>query len=257
MKIVFHPMSSINFDEYVYNFTLTNLVTVILRLSCFFLSISYIHIYINSHHGRNYRTPSTTIFTHSSRVVHIHTWDIWSYTHAGCDCSYLTFLENLTNKVNVCLILVIPIKRGVRQGDPLSPRIFIAVLETIIENLNWKAVGLNINGKHISHLRFADDLVLLSENSEEIEHMICALQQASRQAGLEINFSKTKAMTNASKKQINVNNIPLEYVDSYIYLGKQVSFDNQSNEQEIERRIKGTWTKNWSLKEIFKSQAPI
>ena len=30
----------------------------------------------------------------------------------------------------------IPIKRGVRQGDPLSPKILIAVLEMVISKIN-------------------------------------------------------------------------------------------------------------------------
>ncbi|GBP63208.1 Retrovirus-related Pol polyprotein from type-1 retrotransposable element R2 [Eumeta japonica] len=40
----------------------------------------------------------------------------------------------------------IQIRKGVRQGDPLSPAIFIAVLESIICKLNWEKVGINING---------------------------------------------------------------------------------------------------------------
>lgn len=150
----------------------------------------------------------------------------------------------------------IPIKRGVRQGDPLSPRIFIAVLEMIIGKLNWDKSGICIEGKHISHLRFADDIVLLSENSTELESMLQALQQASREVGLEINLSKTKLMTNAAQNSVSLDNTPVEYVTSYVYLGKQISFQ-KLNDAEIDRRIIGTWKKFWSLKEILKSQLPM
>lgn len=53
------------------------------------------------------------------------------------------------------------VQRGVRQGDPLSPKLFIAVLENIFRNLNWDNLGLNINGVKLNHLRFADDIVIL------------------------------------------------------------------------------------------------
>lgn len=91
------------------------------------------------------------------------------------------------------------VKRGVRQGDPLSPRIFIAILESIISNLDWQKQGLLIQGKTLSHLRFADDLVLLAESAPNLQYMIETLHKASRQVGLEMNISKTKIMSNYRK----------------------------------------------------------
>lgn len=63
----------------------------------------------------------------------------------------------------------IKIERGVRQGDPISPKIFIAVLESAIRELDWKKYGLYMHGKRINHLRFADDIVLVSENFNDFE----------------------------------------------------------------------------------------
>ncbi|CAK1587710.1 unnamed protein product [Parnassius mnemosyne] len=150
-----------------------------------------------------------------------------------------------------------PIKRGVRQGDPLSPNLFIAVLETIIRKLDWNKCGLNINGRYLSHLRFADDIVLLSETSCGLQYMLETLNISSRQVGLEMNLSKTNPMTNNIKKCIRLENRALDYVDEYIYLGKQISFKTNSNEVEIQRRIKIAWNKYWSLKEVFKSNMSI
>ncbi|GBP76822.1 Retrovirus-related Pol polyprotein from type-1 retrotransposable element R2 [Eumeta japonica] len=64
------------------------------------------------------------------------------------------------------------IERGIRQGDPLSPTIFIAILESIMNGLDWSKTGLHIKGAYLSHLRFADDLVLLSETVNEMQSMI-------------------------------------------------------------------------------------
>ncbi|CAG4966429.1 unnamed protein product [Colias eurytheme] len=150
-----------------------------------------------------------------------------------------------------------PIKRGVRQGDPLSPILFIATLESIISKLNWNKCGIKVKSEYLNHLRFADDLVLISETGKELQHMVKSLNQASKLAGLEMNLSKTMVMTNNTKVPIYVDNIPLPYTEKYIYLGKQISFDRLSNYQEIERRAQLTWNKYWSFKEIFKSNMPI
>lgn len=151
----------------------------------------------------------------------------------------------------------IQIKRGVRQGDPISPTIFIAVLEYVIGQLNWRKVGININGRYLSHLRFADDIVLLSESATQLQQMINSLHEESRKVGLEINLDKTNAMTNHTKIPIYLRNRPLSYADTYIYLGKQISFNPRNNELEVERRVNITWKKFWNLKEILKSDMPI
>ncbi|GBO98936.1 hypothetical protein EVAR_339_1 [Eumeta japonica] len=60
-----------------------------------------------------------------------------------------------------------------------------------------------------------------------------------------------------TKRPIYLENTSLTYVDAYIYLGKQVSFNQQNNELEVERRVNITWKKFWSLKEIPKSAMTI
>ena len=52
------------------------------------------------------------------------------------------------------------IKRGVRQGSVLSALLFNAVFEDVFRQLNWDGIGFNINGRKLTHLRYADDVVL-------------------------------------------------------------------------------------------------
>lgn len=148
------------------------------------------------------------------------------------------------------------VERGVKQGDPLSPKIFIAVLESIFGALEWRNMGININGTLLTHLRFADDIVLLSESSEQLAHMLESLSHHSNDIGLQINRDKTKIMTNRDKKLISITSVPMEYVEEYVYLGHLISF-RSCTEKEIKRRIKVTWNKYWSMKEIFKGDIPI
>lgn len=146
----------------------------------------------------------------------------------------------------------IRIERGVRQGDPLSPKLFISVLENIFRNLNWKSKGIKVCGSYLNHLRFADDIAVLAETPAELEEMICSLDRESSKVGLEMNADKTKLITNSHKIPISAKDNTIEYVNSYIYLGKQLSFNKTSNEEEVERRVNITWKKFWSLKEILK-----
>ena len=64
--------------------------------------------------------------------------------------------------------------RGIRQGDSISPYILVLCMErlshlinSLIEKGKWKPVKLNKTGPQLSHLFFADDLLLFAEASME------------------------------------------------------------------------------------------
>ncbi|CAM4876466.1 unnamed protein product [Rotaria socialis] len=53
---------------------------------------------------------------------------------------------------------------GTRQGDPLSPLLFIAYLERVMDQVRQNTCGINISGILINNLRFADDIDLIDED---------------------------------------------------------------------------------------------
>ncbi len=63
-------------------------------------------------------------------------------------------------------------RRGVRQGDPLSPLLFNCALNEIVKNLNWKNKGININGEFLSNLSFADDVVIVAGRWDDLQTMM-------------------------------------------------------------------------------------
>lgn len=58
------------------------------------------------------------------------------------------------------------IRRGVKQGDPLSSKIFIAVLHDIMNNLDWRNKRIKINVEFIlTYQRFTDYIILFAKTS--------------------------------------------------------------------------------------------
>ncbi|MFS1563053.1 MAG: reverse transcriptase domain-containing protein [Candidatus Arsenophonus phytopathogenicus] len=86
-------------------------------------------------------------------------------------------------------------KKGVRQGDPLSSKPLTPVLEYAI---NKTELGRN-RCQHIwkmqNHLRFADDIVLVASSEEELGEMLKQLDEVLTEVELKMNRAKTKIMT--------------------------------------------------------------
>ncbi|XP_045457584.1 uncharacterized protein LOC123667789 [Melitaea cinxia] len=177
----------------------------------------------------------------------------------GIQGKYIKLLQNIYSKSTARVRLEttgeeFPIERGVRQGDPISPKLFSAALEIIFRNLQWDHEGLDIDGVKLNHLRFADDIILFSECPKQLEQMLQQLSDQSAIAGLTINTAKTKIMTNTSQSyNIRVNAQEIEYVEEYVYLGQLVAARDTMH-KEIDRRISNTWKRYWSLSEIMKNE---
>uniref|UniRef100_A0A7I4Z4E1 Reverse transcriptase domain-containing protein n=1 Tax=Haemonchus contortus TaxID=6289 RepID=A0A7I4Z4E1_HAECO len=111
---------------------------------------------------------------------------------AGVDPAYVHLLEQRLSNTSTFIQLFdrklkIPVGKGVRQGDTISPKLFTAALQHAMVNLDWEERGYPFNGKKINNLRFADDIVLISSSAAEMEKMLNELNAVSRRMGLEIN----------------------------------------------------------------------
>jgi hypothetical protein len=152
-------------------------------------------------------------------------------------------------RVNADERVPVEIKRGVRQGDAASPALFNAALESIFRRLDWDLKGVNINGNYLSHLRFADDIVLVARAREDIQEMLQELDTEATLWGLKINEEKTSWMcsgeqienfTGSGDFQVTLNERALTRVEKYVYLGRQLSIP-QDLKSELARRIRAGW----------------
>ena len=64
----------------------------------------------------------------------------------------------------------IPVLRGVRQGYPVSPKLFTATIQEVFKNTQLEDRGINIDGEKLSDLIFVDDVALTTENVKDMKH---------------------------------------------------------------------------------------
>ena len=124
----------------------------------------------------------------------------------------------------------IRITRGVRLGDTISPKLFTAKLESIFRRLNWENKGLKIDGEFLSNLRFADDIFLCTETPQYLQHMLQELSDEIGRMRLNMNIAKTKVMV-VDNTPINVNNVLIENVQGYMYLGQHYSLKEKNQDK--------------------------
>jgi hypothetical protein len=109
------------------------------------------------------------------------------------------FSGHLSVLVNGSPTSEINIQRGLKQGDPLAPFLFLLVAEGL-SGIIHKAVSLNMYkgfsvgraGLHISHLQYADDTLCIGEASVQNLWTLKAILRGFEMAsGLKVNFGKS------------------------------------------------------------------
>ena len=88
------------------------------------------------------------------------------------------------------------IGKGVRQGCILSPCLFNFYAEYIIRNfgLDEAQAEIQIAGRNIKNLRYADDTTLMAESEEELKSFLMKVKEECEKVGLKLNIQKTKIM---------------------------------------------------------------
>ena len=145
---------------------------------------------------------------------------------------------------------------GTRQGDPLSPLLFIAYLERVMDQVRQNTCGINVGGLQISNLRFADDIDLIDEDASSLQRQLDLIRAAAEQSGLMLNINKTKTMVfgdRSIESRIHAAGSMIENVERFEYLGSLLTWDNNCSE-EIKRRIGKATGALASLKHIWNSK---
>ena len=145
------------------------------------------------------------------------------------------------------------ITRGTKQGDPISPQLFNAVLQEAVETLRkqWIARGWGIrigpfNEDSLLNLRFADDLLLFAKSLKVLKKMMTELQTAVGKVGLHLHMGKTKILTNCKDKRLSEITCRGQAVkilaasNAEKYLGRKLSTQDYHH-VELENRLASAW----------------
>ena len=102
------------------------------------------------------------------------------------------------------------LERGVRQGCPLSPYLFILCVEILAEAIrkNESIKGITINEQEIKISQYADDTTLILDGSTvSFTTSLQILDLFSEISGLRLNIKKTEALWIGSKigKEVNLS----------------------------------------------------
>ena len=152
------------------------------------------------------------------------------------------------------------IERGCRQGDPISPYLFILASELLFQLIqtNPNIKGIKIDGFEIKMAQFADDTTLLLDGSLlTLQTALNTIEIFGSLSGLKMNSEKTKIIWLGSKKysrdklatnhnfQWGLTDFDLLGIKFDVCLSKMIDINLKNAMQEIKKQIV-----NWNRRNL-------
>ena len=128
---------------------------------------------------------------------------IWKALHKYNFGNYLiNVIKLLYNNPESCIMnqgfstRYFKLHRGVRQGDPLSPYLFILAVELLAVKLrdDLSVKGFRICGEEIKLTLYADDMTIILQDTKSAQLAIKILREFEKDSGLKINLEKCEGM---------------------------------------------------------------
>jgi len=174
------------------------------------------------------------------------------------------FYNNISAVVNVNGVFTdpFPIEKGVKQGDPASPYLFILCAEVLAEYIrkNQDITGIKIGSTEYKISMLADDTnIFLNFCNKSLDTVLLALDNFASLSGLNINYDKSSAycIGMAKPKKLSVkypirwDNEVIETLGVKIPLQKQMDIEEMNfapKIAQIETVIKSWLSRNLSLR---------
>ena len=164
-----------------------------------------------------------------------------------------TFYSNISSSVtnNGFSTPSFNLKRGVRQGDPLSPSLFIIVLELLAISVrnNNQIRGINVDGNELKLVIFADDMTSFVRDKQSHLALFNTINLFSTYSGLCINHDKTEILL-LGNMEIKASELGVKEISKVVkilgvHLTHNPSLFYKMNFETIEKSLRES-VKGWS-----------
>jgi hypothetical protein len=170
-------------------------------------------------------------------------------------------------KVNDIVAKNFQTKRGVRQGDPLSPIFFNIVVDMLAILINraklegqLKGVIPELTDDGLSMLQYVDDIILfLEHNIDQARNIKLLLSAFEQMVGLKINFYKNEIFCFGQAKGVEhqyeqlfgcqIGSYPFRYLGIPMYYRKLSNKDWEQIEERIEKKLSSCKEKYLSVED--------
>lgn len=190
---------------------------------------------------------------------------LYKLRNMGVSWKFCKFVEHLYNRTITTvwngdtLSEYFETKSGVRQGCLMSPLLFALYINDMHEELGG---GFWIDELQMRILMYADDVVILADNSVILQDMIRNLEKYCINWGMTVNLSKSKILVFRNGGRLSqqerwvFNGAPIDIVGKYEYLGvlftPKVSYTQhiQERSKKAKRYMNGIWQRFLSDKSL-------
>ena len=109
--------------------------------------------------------------------------------------------------------------------------------EYILRNngLEEAQAGINIAGRNINNLRYAED-TLTAESEEELKSLLMKVKEESEKVGLQLSIQKTKIMASGPISSWQIGGETVKTVTDFILGSSKITVDGDYS-HEIKRRL--------------------
>ena len=150
-----------------------------------------------------------------------HTFLYSVLTKFGFSETFKQWIKLLYNKAESCVInngyttKYFPLEAGTRQGDPLSPYLFILVIEVLTSMVrqNDNIQGLQIEDRQIKQCIFADDCTFFLSNIRSFDFLLKDIQAFSKFSLLNVNSLKSEIAWIGSERHNQSKVGPFQWVN--------------------------------------------